>query len=368
MGKWLSWILFAVLSVQLTLAQSFDPFQGTTGQGSTTNCSDPAAAGNPECRPAQSQQAGGQAATDSSLTVHSPVLTAAPDQYIPAAPPVNPSQMPHSETPTRPQTEFQQIVADSVGRPLPLFGQALFSQAPSTFAPIDRMGVPADYVIGPGDELQINVWGQVQANLRVTVDRAGQIFIPQVGDISVAGIHYRDLEQHLKDQIAKVFKNFDLTATVGRLRTIQVIVLGSARYPGTYTISSLSTLVNAVFASGGPLPEGSLRHVQLRREGATISDFDFYDLLVKGDNSKDARLQPGDVIYYPPVGPLVAIAGSVNSPAIYEMKDTSMLDDLIATAGGFSTVANTGRITIDRIVDHHSRRLQHGREHRQDHN
>ncbi len=212
------------------------------------------------------------------------------------------------------------MVADSVGRPLPLFGQALFAQPPSTFSPVDWMQVPSDYIIGPGDQLQIQIWGQVQANLRVTVDRSGQIYIPQVGQVSVAGLHYGDLEPHLKEAISKIFKNFNVTANLGKLRSIQVIVVGDARYPGTYTISSLSTLVNAIFASGGPAPQGSLRNIEVRRDGVTITHFDFYDLLIKGDKSKDVRLQPGDVIYIPHVGPLAAISGSVNSPAIYEIK------------------------------------------------
>ena len=291
--------------------------------------------------------------------MRTPVLTTFgfnPDQYTPSRPPLNPSQMRHVPIPTQPETEFEQMVADSVGRPLPLFGQSLFVQAPSTFAPVDFMQVPSDYIIGPGDELQNRIWGQVQANLRVIVDRSGQIYIPQVGQISVAGIHYGDLEQHLKSEISKIFKNFNLTANIGRLHSIQVLVVGDARYPGTYTISSLSTLVNAIFASGGPTPQGSLRHIQVRRDGATITDFDFYDLLIQGDKSKDVRLQPGDVLYIPHVGPLVAIAGSVNSPAIYEMKDGSTLNELIEIAGDLSTVADTNRITIDRFVDHSARK------------
>jgi protein involved in polysaccharide export with SLBB domain len=218
------------------------------------------------------------------------------------------------------------------------------------------MQVPSDYIIGPGDELQINIWGQITANLRVIVDRSGQIYVPQVGQISVAGVHYGELEQHLKNEILKVFKNFNLTANIGRLRSIQVLVVGEARYPGTYTISSLSTLVNAIFASGGPAPQGSLRHIQVRRDGNTITDFDFYDLLIKGDKSKDVRLESGDVLYIPHVGPLVAISGSVNAPAIYEMKDSSNLQDLIDTAGDLSTVADTSKITIDRLVDHQARK------------
>jgi protein involved in polysaccharide export with SLBB domain len=326
------------------------------GQGSSVNCNDPSAAERPECRSGQAQQSTGTAsANDATQSVHTPVLTAPADQYIPATPPLNPSQLPHPEGMNGPLTEFEQIVADSVGRPLPLFGQSLFVSPPSTFSPIDRMEVPSDYIIGPGDQLQIRIWGQVQADLRVTVDRAGQIYIPQVGEISVAGIKYGELEEDLKRAVSKVFKNFNLTANVGRLRSIQVIVVGNARYPGTYTISALSTLINAIFASGGPAPQGSLRHIQVRRNSSVITDFDFYDLLVKGDKSKDVRLQSGDVIYFPPVGPLVAISGSVNTPAIYEMKDSSTLQDLVETAGGMSTVADTGKITIDRIVEHQAR-------------
>jgi protein involved in polysaccharide export with SLBB domain len=247
------------------------------------------------------------------------------------------------------------MAADSAGRPLPLFGQSLFDQAPSTFAPLDQLQVPSDYIIGPGDGLQIRIWGQLEADLRTIVDRSGQVYVPRVGQISVAGVHYGELEQYLKNEISKVFKNFNLTASVGRLRSIQVLVVGNASYPGTYTISSLSTLVNAMFASGGPTPQGSLRHIQVRRDGTTITDFDFYDLVIKGDKSKDVRLQPGDVLYIPPVGPLVAISGSVNTPAIYELKGKSTLNELIEIAGGFSSLADTGKITIERVVDHQSR-------------
>ncbi|MBZ5666303.1 MAG: SLBB domain-containing protein [Acidobacteriia bacterium] len=280
------------------------------------------------------------------------------DQYYVAPAPLNPSQLPHPKTPVQPETEFEQMVADSVGRALPLFGQSLFMQPPSTFSPIDRFQVPSDYIIGPGDELQIRVWGQVEADLRVIVDRSGQIYIPQVGETSVAGIHYGDLEEHLKRDVSRVFKNFNLTATIGRLRAIQVVVVGNARYPGTYTISSLSTLVNAIFSSGGPGPQGSLRHIQVRRDGATITDFDFYDLLIQGDKSKDVRLLAGDVLYIPHVGPLVAIAGSVNTPAIYEMKDNSTLNDLIETAGDLSNVADTTKVTIDRFADQSRKTLE----------
>ena len=331
--------------------------QSSTSPSIAVDCTDPSQAESAECV-AQTQTSGsaqGRGNLPSSVTIpqlRSPFDTNQPPPTIPP----NPSQVQRPKSTVWPETEFEQMVADSVGRPLPLFGQSLFDQPPSTFAPMDFVEVPSDYVIGPGDGLQIRVWGQLAGDLRVTVDRAGQIYIPQVGQISVAGIHYGELEEHLKSEISKVFKNFNLTVNVGRIRSIQVLVVGSARYPGTYTISSLSTLVNAIFASGGPTPQGSLRHIQVRRDGATITDFDFYDLLVKGDKSKDVRLQPGDVLYIPHVGPFVAISGSVNTPAIYEMKDSSTLNDLIEVAGDLSTVADTSKVTIDRFVDHQARK------------
>jgi protein involved in polysaccharide export with SLBB domain len=269
--------------------------------------------------------------------------------------PLNPSQRRKVELPLRPHTEFEQIVADTVGRALPVFGQSLFAQPPSTFAPTDRTQVPGDYVLGPDDELQIRIWGQINADLRVVVDRGGQIYIPRVGEVPVAGVHYSNLDQYLKSAIQKTFHNFDLTANIGRIRSIQVYVVGQARYPGTYTISSLSTLVNAVFASGGPRPQGSLRDVQVQRDGKTIAHMDFYELLVRGDKSKDVRLRSGDVLSFPPVGPLVAIAGSVNAPAIYEVKHDSPLEDLLDVAGGLSTVADSNKVTVERIGDRLSR-------------
>ena len=357
--SWLPVLMFTVLCGRVCFSQSLsNPLSpGTGSQGVEVDCSDPSMAGSAQCSGGQGQSQ--RSGTPQDSIVHTPVLggsAGGQDQFAPSTPPPNPSEVQHGRAPARPETEFEQMVADSVGRPLPLFGQSLFVQPPSTFSPVDWMQVPSDYVIGPGDELQIKIWGQVQATLRVIVDRSGQIYIPQVGQVSVAGVHYGDLEKHLKDEVSKAFKNFSLAVNIGRLRSIQIVVVGNARYPGTYTISSLSTLINAIFVSGGPSAQGSLRHIQVRRDGTTITDFDFYDLLIKGDKSKDVRLQPGDVLYIPHVGPLVAISGSVNTPAIYEMKENSTLSDLIEVAGDLSTVADTSKITIDRFVEHQARK------------
>ena len=252
--------------------------------------------------------------------------------------------------PPPPPTEFQLMVADSVGKMLPIYGASLFRQPPSTFAPLENVPVPADYVIGPGDELFIRLWGQLNVELRVTVDRNGEIFIPKVGAITAAGVRVSNLDRHFRGQIERIYKNFDLAVTLGKLRSIDVFFVGQVRHPGSYTISSLSTLVNAIFATGGPAPQGSMRHIQLKREGQIITEFDLYDLLLKGDKSKDVALLPGDVIYVPPAGPQVAIAGSVNTPSIYELKDgQASLTDAVELAGGLDTVADGSRATVERI-------------------
>lgn len=260
--------------------------------------------------------------------------------------------------PTEPPTEFQSFVEDSLGKRLPLFGYNLFQGVPSTFAPVDRAPVPADYVIGPSDELVIRAWGQIDIDAHVIVDRDGHVYLPKVGSVSVAGVRYEQLSEHIKAAVGRVFRNFDLTVTLGRLRSIQVFVVGYARRPGVYTISSLSTLVNTLFASGGPSSRGSMRHIQLKRANKIISDFDLYDLLLKGDKSKDVVLLPGDVIYIPPVGPQVAVAGSVNLPAIYELHSTATLGEELGIAGGVTSVADGERVIVERIENHTTRKVE----------
>ena len=252
--------------------------------------------------------------------------------------------------PPRP-TEFQQMVAASTGRMLPIFGASMFSEVPSTFAPVDNIPVTPDYVIGPGDELRLQIWGQINEHGNFTVDRTGSIAIPQVGTVHVAGLRFAQLEDFLKAQLSRVYRNYDLNVNLGQLRSIQVFVVGRARQPASYTIGSLSTLLNAVFASGGPLPQGSLRDIQLRRNGDTITHFDLYDLLLHGDKSKDVPLQSGDVIFIPDVGPQVAIAGSVNSPAIYELRGETTVAQALALAGGLTNTASSSRLRVERIPD-----------------
>jgi protein involved in polysaccharide export with SLBB domain len=252
-------------------------------------------------------------------------------------------------------TDFQLLVRSSLGTLLPVYGDSLFRQVPSTFAPLREVNVTPDYVLGPGDQLVVRIWGQVNFNAQLTVDRAGSVYLPQVGEIHVAGLPFAQVKQHIHDALGRVYRSFELDVEMGQLRSIQVFVVGQARRPGTYTLSSLSTLVTALFATGGPSVQGSLRDIQLRRNGQTISHFDLYDLLILGDMSKDAPLLPGDVIYIPPVGPQVAIAGDVHNAAVYELKGDTTVDQALRFAGGLSSTASVLRASLERLDEHQSR-------------
>src|SRR5882672_4368639 len=258
----------------------------------------------------------------------------------------------------RERNEFQQFVMQSIGRDLPMFGANLFRTVPSTFAPVDNIPVAADYVVGPGDEIQIRAWGQIDVDYNATVDRDGTISVPKVGVINVAGIKASDLPAYLKTVFGRTFRNFQLTATLGKLRSIQIFVVGQAKRPGTYTVSSLSTLVTAVFAAGGPSSKGSMRNIQLKRGNRVVADFDLYDLIVSGDKSKDAPLLSGDVIYIPPAGPMVAVTGSVKVPAVYELRQAAVLFDLFRWAGGLATTAAGQKATVERIEDHKAQTVE----------
>ncbi|MEW6563194.1 MAG: polysaccharide biosynthesis/export family protein [Pseudomonadota bacterium] len=260
--------------------------------------------------------------------------------------------------PPEPPTEFEKFVAETVATPLKIFGQNLFTDVPNTFSPVDNIPVTSDYIIGPGDELVIKGWGQVDIDLSVVVDRNGTIALPRVGTINVSGVRYRDLQGYLKQSIGRVFRNFELDVSLGKLRSIQVFVVGRAKRPGAYTVSSLSTLVNTLFVSGGPSSTGSFRSIQVKRNGSVVTEFDMYDFLLKGDKSHDIALQPGDVIFIPPVGALAAVAGSVNAPAIFELrKESGTLAELVEMAGGLSTVAKGEKVRVERIDDRRVRKV-----------
>ena len=215
------------------------------------------------------------------------------------------------------------LVAGSIGRIVPVYGTDLFANVPDTFAPVQRLPVTPDYVIGPGDELLIRTWGQVSQNLHLTVDRSGSVYIPQVGEFRVTGMQFRQLQGFLKARLDRVYRNYDLNVNLGQLRSIQVFITGEARRPGSYTISSLSTVVNSVFACGGPGPQGSLRHILL-------------------------ALEDGDRFIVPPIPSTVGIVGAVYDPNSFLYLEHKNAGQYLRTAGGPNRNADRKQIFIIR--------------------
>jgi polysaccharide export outer membrane protein len=246
---------------------------------------------------------------------------------------------------------FESYVETVTGRSLPIFGSDLFSDVPSTFAPSDGAQVNPDYVVGTGDELQIRGWGMIDIDVSASVDRSGAVYIPRVGAVRVAGVKYRDLQDYLKKSVSRFFNNFELSVSIAQTRAVQVYVVGHAVRPGTYTLNSMSTLVNALFTSGGPDATGSMRNIQLKRGSTTVTTFDLYDMLVNGDKSKDVALHDGDVIFIPEVGPMVALSGNVKQPAIFELRGPTVLADVVRWAGGFDSATGTKRVVVEKSVE-----------------
>jgi protein involved in polysaccharide export with SLBB domain len=246
--------------------------------------------------------------------------------------------------------DFQKFIQTGTGRLLPIFGSNLFEEAPGTFAPVGAVPVPADYVIGPGDEILLRSTGVLDFEMRPVVDRDGQIVLPKVGAVQVAGVRMADLEKVLTQQVGKSFRNFTISATLGQLRGIDIYVVGQARRPGKYTLSSLSTLVNALFASGGPNANGTMRRVRLVRGDRTVATIDLYDFIVRGDRAKDMKLLPGDAIVFPSAGPRIAISGAVNVPAVYELSGSDdSIRNILALSGGMPVLTDPQRAQLERI-------------------
>ena len=247
-------------------------------------------------------------------------------------------------------SQFQRFVQASTGRLLPMFGHDLF-ETPQAYAVDAALPPPADYLLGAGDEVRLQVWGPVDFSTSLTIDRNGQVNIPKVGSLTLAGVAVRDLDSTLRSHLGKVFANFQASASLGRLRGIQVYVVGQAQQPGSFHLSSLSTLVNALFASGGPNANGSMRAIELKRAGKTISTLDLYDFIARGDKSHDLPLMSGDVIVIPPVGPRVAVTGAFDQAAIYELKPSATsVGDILALSGGVPALAKTQKALLERIT------------------
>lgn len=273
-----------------------------------------------------------------------PVMVQRPDASVLDAPRALSIKPPKPQVPS----QFQRFVQEGTGRMLPNFGAELFEN-PQAYTADVAVPAPSDYILSAGDEVRVQIWGSVDYAGTHTLDRSGQINLPKVGTIALAGTQVKDLEAVLRKHVGTVFKNVSLNANLGRLRGITVYVVGQAQQPGTYNLSSLSTLVNALFASGGPTANGSMRNIQIKRAGKTVTTFDLYDFISKGDKTKDVSLQSGDVITIPPAGHRVAVTGAWDYAAIYELTAQTRLQDILALGGGLPSLVSTQRAVIERI-------------------
>jgi protein involved in polysaccharide export with SLBB domain len=240
-------------------------------------------------------------------------------------------------------------------RRLHQFGYDFFRNSQTVTSSLDNLPVGSDYIIGPGDSLRIDLWGGVQARFDANVDRNGEILIPKIGSVKVWGLSYEQVKDVINKAISRVYKNYDLNVTLGKLRTIQVYVVGEVKWPGTYRVSSMATAINALSAAGGPSLNGSLRKISLLRGGKVVQQVDLYDMFLSGDRSKDVRLENGDTLFVPVIGPVVAVAGEVKRPGIYELKERTTIPQVLEISGGITAAGDTGRIQVERIEGNSAR-------------
>jgi protein involved in polysaccharide export with SLBB domain len=305
-------------------------------------------------------QTGAPAATEPAANPGGPVRLRQPVQPVGELPRNAPAseRTPEPLPPYQPG-EFERFVQRQAG-PVEIrrFGADLVARGFDTSIPDASPPIPPDYPVATGDEVLVTLWGSVDADLRLIVDRTGRINIPRVGAISVAGVRYADLADVISQRVAQVFKNFQLSVSLGALRGIRVFVTGFAASPGAYTVSSLSTVTSALFRAGGPSSAGSYRSIELRRGAQLVVTFDLYELVLKGDRSADRPLQAGDVIHVPPVGNEVGLIGSVNKPAVLELKAGETVADALRMGGGFTAVADRSRLAVERLKDRNAARIR----------
>ncbi|MGC8520023.1 MAG: SLBB domain-containing protein [Steroidobacteraceae bacterium] len=233
------------------------------------------------------------------------------------------------------------------------FGYDIFQQEASTFStlnPLSNVPVPSNYQVGPGDTLDIQLYGNQNESYQLTVGRNGQITFPQLGPISVGGQLFSAVQSEIQSRVAHQMIGVHASVTMAQTRSIQVFVMGDAFRPGVYTLSGIATMTSALYAAGGVSKTGSLRRVQLIRNGQVIDTLDLYNLLIHGSTRHDATLLQGDVVFVPPVGHTVAIDGEVQRPAIYEVKNESSPAQVIALAGGLKPNADVADATVTRIL------------------
>lgn len=246
--------------------------------------------------------------------------------------------------------EFRQLVTQTVGQDLPLFGENVFRDG-SGLTDVDPLTVPADYRVGPGDQLLIHAWGQISIDFQGPVGRSGSIFLQGIGDVAVAGLRLDEARDLIRGIVSTQYRDFQLTVSLAQLRDIRIYMSGFVQSPGVHTVPSTATALYGLLSAGGPAPAADLRKIELRRGGRTIATLDSYRFLIEGDKSGDPQLLPGDVLYLPPAQGFAAIAGSVKRPAIYHLDGATTLHDLLGYAGGTTVTADLLQARIERIED-----------------
>ena len=247
------------------------------------------------------------------------------------------------------------IFPTDISRILTQFGYNFFSKGPSSFIPERVVPVGPDYIIGPDDRFTINLWGRAEEAYYVSVSRDGRITLPRLGTLDVGGLTLSEMESFLLSKFREYYPDFEMSITMGALRSVDVFIIGELESPGTYSLSALSTVISALFASGGPSKNGSLRDIRVYNEGELVKSIDLYEFFIKGTKGDDIRLKQGYTIFIPVIGPVAGIAGNVKRPAVYEMKGIQTIGDIIEFAGGVLPTGHLQNVVVERIIGHQRR-------------
>jgi polysaccharide biosynthesis/export protein len=306
-------------------------------------------------------------------TIQQPILPTTPPKEPPKKGVLEEEGMPRRGGPFLPEEEEEEVLSSFeeyiqgetsliLSTDLRQFGYELFKETSETFLPSDTVPVTSDFVLGPGDEVRVSLWGKISGEFLVPVDRDGNINLPQIGIIHLAGLTFSEAKSVLQKELSRHYRSSEvqMNVSMGSLKSIRVYVVGRVKKPGAYTLSSLSTATHALFASGGPSKIGTMRDIQVKRNGETIAHLDLYDFLIRGDKTSDIRLMSEDVLFVPAVGPLVGIAGHVKNPAIFETEAGTRLSGLLELAGGLTPLAYKGRIQVQRIENNANRTIFEG--------
>nr|WP_206017722.1 SLBB domain-containing protein [Pseudoalteromonas sp. Z9A4] len=253
----------------------------------------------------------------------------------------------------RPETEEKKLTDEERFKPktdeLKPYGYELFAGEPTSFMPSENAAVPDTYIVGSGDQLKINLYGKESDSFEVIVDREGRLNIPDLSPVEVAGLTFAEIKELIKVKVEQEVIGVKAFVSLGQLRSMRILVLGEAYKPGSYSVSSLTTVSHALFVSGGVSDIASLRNIQVKRAGNVVANFDLYDLLIKGDSSNDIVLKPGDVVFVPSVGAQVTVEGAVKRPAIFELKKGESAKQLLMMAGGLKPNAYAKNVVVERF-------------------